>query len=233
MLFGSSHKLVNALAVGMLCLSMAACRPIAEQVNSPNAEPLSTANTASSIDLALGNPSNASTADRNNFLIIRRAYALSYNNSKGILNWIEWKTTGSDLGDKLDRPDFHPDARLPDGFRRINTFDYNGSGYDRGHMCPSADRFGDAEANEETFAMTNIVPQTGDLNQFPWEKLESYSRSIARRGFDVYTIAGVYGDAGTIKGKIMVPTNCWKIILSVRPGRQLTDPASRRTNYSG
>ena len=96
-----------------------------------------------------------------------------------------------------------------------------------GGICArAADRFGDAEANEETFAMTNIVPQTGDLNQFPWEKLESYSRSIARRGFDVYTIAGVYGDAGTIKGKIMVPTNCWKIILSVRPGRQLTDPAS-------
>ena len=105
--------------------------------------------------------------------------------------------TREDLGDKLRRPDFQPDNRLPPGVDRITTFDYIGSGYDRGHVVPSGDRFGDREANAETFLMTNIVPQTGALNQFPWEQLESYSRYLIRRGNDVYTIAGVYGDAGT------------------------------------
>jgi endonuclease G len=96
--------------------------------------------------------------------------------------------------------------------------DYSGSGYDRGHMVPSADRFGDPESNSETFLMTNIVPQTADLNQYVWEKLERYARGIVRRGSDVYTIAGVYGQKGRMKGGVIVPTNCWKIIVVLPPG---------------
>ena len=96
--------------------------------------------------------------------------------------------------------------------------DYSGSGYDRGHMVPSADRFANAKLNEEAFLMTNVVPQTGALNQFPWEKLESYARSQAKKGFDVYTIAGVYGDQGRLKNKVTVPTNCWKIIVFLPHG---------------
>ena len=69
--------------------------------------------------------------------------------------------------------------------------------------------------------MTNIVPQTGALNQYPWEKLESYSRFQARRGFDVYTVAGVYGEQGMLKGKVTVPTNCWKIVAFLPAGSPL------------
>ena len=114
-----------------------------------------------------------------------------------------------------------PDPRLPGNFRRIGYYDYSGSGYDRGHMVPSADRFANVKLNEETFMMTNIVPQTGALNQYTWEKLESYSRSQARRGFDVYTIAGVYGNQGVLKGKVTVPSNCWKIIAILPRGRAM------------
>lgn len=38
-------------------------------------------------NLALGNPSGASTGDPNNYLISRPQYVLSYNNSRGIANW--------------------------------------------------------------------------------------------------------------------------------------------------
>ena len=66
--------------------------------------------------------------------------------------------------------------------------------------------------------MTNIVPQEGDLNEFPWEKLERQARSWARWKFDVYTIAGVYGEQDRLRGKVSVPTNCWKVIVLVRRG---------------
>ncbi len=183
-----------------------------------------------SVHLAFGNPSNASADAQNadNYLVVGDGSAFSYNNSRGTINWISWRTTRADLGDSRERPDFRPDPRLPANFRRIGYYDYAGSGYDRGHMVPSADRFADARLNEETFMMTNIVPQTGALNQFPWEKLESYSRSLARRGFDVYTIAGVYGEQGILKDKVAIPTNCWKIIAFLPRGRSV-DEIDQRT----
>ncbi len=180
---------------------------------------------SASVHLAFGNPSNATMDAGNdeNYLVVGDGSAFSYNNSRGTINWISWKTTRDDLGDSRQRPDFRPDPRLPTNYQRIGYYDYSGSGYDRGHMVPSADRFANAKLNEETFMMTNIVPQTGSLNQFPWEKLESYARSQARRGFDVYTIAGVYGDQGTLKRKVVVPTNCWKIIALLPRGRAIDD----------
>ena len=168
--------------------------------------------------LPFGNPSNASTGDPNNYLLLKRTFAISYSNTRGTANWVAWRTTIGDLGETLERPQFEPDPTLPLGFTLIRPMDYSGSGYDRGHLLPSADRFGDPEANAETFLMTNIIPQAGDLNQYPWQKLESYARGIVRRGSDVYTIAGVYGEKGVLRGRVKVPTNCWKIIILLPPG---------------
>ena len=179
---------------------------------SPHAQPVQ------SIHLPFGNPSNANEQDRNNYLIVGRGSVISYNESLGTANWVAWRTVKSDLAASIPRPDFRPDPRLPDGFRRIVHSDYSGSGYDRGHLVPSADRFANPELNEETFMMTNIVPQEGALNQYPWEKLESYARGQARRGNDVYQIAGVYGDKGKIKGRITIPESCWKVIVILPRG---------------
>lgn len=175
---------------------------------------------AESVHLFFGNPSNASTDenDQDNFLIIGEGAVISYSNTRGTPNWVSWRTTKSDLGPSIRRPDFRPDPRLPVWYKRITPSDYSGSGYDRGHLLPSADRFGDARLNEETFMMTNIVPQTSALNQYPWEKLESYARGQARRGNDVYQIAGVYGNQSILNGKVIAPTNCWKIIAVLPRG---------------
>lgn len=176
-----------------------------------------------SVHLAFGNPTNANENNEDNFLIIGEGSVISYNNSRGTANWISWKTTAADLGNKLERPDFRPDPRLPKQFRSIGYYDYSGSGFDRGHLVPSADRFADAKLNEETFMMTNIVPQTSALNQYPWNKLESYVRGQARKGFDIYQIAGVYGERERLKNKITVPANCWKVIIMVPKGKNISE----------
>lgn len=163
--------------------------------------------------LPFGNPSSAGTADRNNWLLVHSSHLLSYNESRGTLNWAAWRTTRADLGRSLPRPDFEPDHSLPTGVERMMYSDYSGSGYDRGHIVPSADRFGNPLLNAETFLMTNIVPQTADLNQYPWNMLEMYSRNLVSRGNDLYTIAGVYGEKERLRGKVAVPTNCWKVIV--------------------
>ena len=70
----------------------------------------------------------------------------------------------------------------------------------------------------ETFLMTNMTPQYGDLNRGPWQKLEGYLRTLVTRGNDVYIYAGVYGEKGKIKKEISIPTNSWKIAVAVPAG---------------
>ena len=208
-------------------LMLAACERIHDEfrVNTNSAKANSNSNSAAipeSVHLAFGNPSNATQdpANEDNFLVIGEGSAFSYNNSRGGVNWVSWRTTRDDVGNAIPRPDFRPDPRLPKWYNRIGYYDYSGSGYDRGHMVPSADRFANPRLNEETFMMSNIVPQTGALNQFPWNELEMYIRSLARKRQDIYQIAGCYGDAGRLKHKITVPTNCWKIAMIVPRGKK-------------
>ena len=48
--------------------------------------------------------------------------------------------------------------------------------YEKGHICPSADRLATKEENEQTYLMTNILPMTGKFNAGIWEKMEEQVR---------------------------------------------------------
>ena len=182
--------------------------------------PPANAEEAQRVYLALGNPSGAGAADPNNYLLVNNYFALSYNRDRGIPNWAAWRISKAELGD-FPRPNpdpFRPDDRLPKGWKRVTPSDYTGSGFDRGHLAPSADRSASVEGMSETFLMTNMTPQTGDLNRGPWQKLEGYLRTLVTRGSDVYIYSGVYGDKGKLKNKVSVPTNSWKIAVVVPGG---------------
>ncbi|HEX9962966.1 MAG TPA: DNA/RNA non-specific endonuclease, partial [Pyrinomonadaceae bacterium] len=128
----------------------------------------------------------------------------------------------ADMGD-IDREDsFRPDDRLPKGWTRVTPADYTGSGYDRGHICPNADRNGGTDSMAATFLMTNMTPQTPDLNRGPWQKLEAYLRTLVTRGSDVYIVSGVYGENGKIKKKVTIPSNNWKIAVAVPAGSNVS-----------
>ena len=214
-----------------LSLTGAGCQKMAERfpAGDPEAVAPSTSATPAIDGLRYGNPSNATTdlQNQDNFLVIHDSHVLSYNNSYGTPNWVAWKTTRADLGNSIERPLFQPDRSLPVGFRKVAYYDYSGSGYDRGHLLPSADRFANKHLNEQTFLMTNIIPQTADLNQFPWKQLESYSRFLARKGNTIYTVAGGYGEKERLRNRVTAPTNCWKIIAVIPPGRDTIDANTR------
>ncbi len=186
--------------------------------------PPSNAEEAARVYLALGNPSNASASDPNNYLLVNNYFALSYNNEKGVPNWAAWRISKNELGD-FPRPNpdpFRPDDRLPKNWKRVTPSDYTRSGYDRGHVAPSADRSFSVEGMSETFLMTNMTPQTLDLNRGPWQKLEGYLRTLVTRGSDVYIYSGVYGEKGKIKKKVSIPTNSWKIAVAVPAGSPIS-----------
>lgn len=56
---------------------------------------------------------------------------------------------------------------------------YWSSGFDHGHICPSADRQRSTEANYQTFFLTNMQPQNNDFNAGIWADMESQVRTWA------------------------------------------------------
>ncbi|WP_446373656.1 DNA/RNA non-specific endonuclease [Coleofasciculus sp. D1-CHI-01] len=175
-----------------------------------------------SVHLTLGNPSNATSNPNNpnNYLMEKPQYALSYNNSQGISNWVSWQLNQSWLGSVERSNDFRPDTALPSGWYQVRPNDYIGSGYDRGHIVPSGDRTHTPDDNSATFVMTNIIPQAPQNNREVWRELEEYSRELVYQGKELYIIAGGVGSQGTLQGKITVPQQTWKVIAVLdRPGQ--------------
>jgi endonuclease G len=185
--------------------------------------------TASTPNLLLGNPSAASTdpLNRDDYLMVKPYFVLSYNSDKGIPNWVSWQVTSEDLGNAPRKQVFDSDTTLPVTFNVVNTRDYSGSGFDRGHLCPHSDRAANQDMSYSTFVMTNVIPQAPNVNEKAWAQLESYSRELARKGDHLYIVSGPLGQGGTGKrgfkeslagGKVIVPAECWKIIVVVEPG---------------
>jgi endonuclease G, mitochondrial len=198
-----------------------------------NLPPIDRGSTVASKDdnLALGNPSNAvtNTASPNNYLMVKNAYALSYNKSKNIANWVSWHLSTAWKGDVDRQDDFRPDPNLPENWYEVTPTDYARSGFDRGHLCPSDDRDGVLEDNQETFFMTNMVPQAPEHNRGIWKNLEEYQRTLIQQGNELYVIAGTIGEGGTgsssfarkigRKENITVPASLWKIIVILPVGQ--------------
>jgi endonuclease G, mitochondrial len=119
---------------------------------------------------------------REAFLISRPQYVLSYNAKTRTPNWVCWRLHEDDIGNAPRAP-FEPDPALPKGvIARVTSHDYDGSGFDRGHMCPAKDRSRSPEDVREVFYMTNIVPQSPASNQRAWERLEDYCRRLVKEG---------------------------------------------------
>ncbi len=185
--------------------------------------------------LALGNPSQAvkDANQKTNYLLEKRYYAFSYNDTKGTPNWVSWHLSSEYLGDAPRKNKFDPDGDLPRGFHQVTHTDYSGSGFDRGHMCPHGDRTLDEEMSFATFIMTNIVPQTHANNAGAWEALEQYERYLAEvQHKDLFIISGPIGQGGVglkgpadtiAKGRVVVPKDLFKVI-AVTDRNEKTNP---------
>ena len=150
-------------------------------------------------NLALGNPSDASAdAARtpDNFLIERPQFVLSYNNTKKIPNWVSWHLSKKWLGSEGRKGVFHPDDDLPSNFVKVTPADYSHTGFDKGHMCPSADRTTDFDDNNALFTMINMVPQAPDNNRKTWEHLETTAGRSSPRATSCTSSAAPPGWAG-------------------------------------
>jgi endonuclease G len=108
---------------------------------------------------------------------------------------------------------FHADEHIP-AAERAELHHYARSGYDRGHVAPSADMF-DVQSQQECFTLANMIPQVPQINRGPWEGIESTVRKMTERAGELYVVTGpIYsGDnLQRIGGSVLVPTQTFKAI---------------------
>ena len=177
-----------------------------------------------------GNPTNAqtNTAYTSNYLKDYGYYKLSYNSITSTPNWVAWHLQSEDLGSAPRQDDFRADNTLPNAWYRVVSTSYSGSGFDRGHNCPSADRTSTIAANSTTFYMTNMIPQAPTLNQGPWAGLEDFIRAtLVGTNNEAWIYMGSYGNTGvgsngayTVidNGKVRVPSKVWKVVVVIPKG---------------
>jgi len=192
-------------------------------------------------NLALGNPSDAVTDENSplNYLLVKTQYVMSYNRDRGTPNWVAWHLDSSWIGSTDRQNDFRPDPSLPAGWYQVLDTDYSGSGFDRGHHCPSGDRTDSVADNSATFFMTNMMPQAPYNNQGVWADLENYCRTLVSQGNELYIYAGGSGTGGTgsnggvtntiANGHVTVPSQTWKVIVVLPVG---SNDASRVNRFT-
>jgi endonuclease G len=186
--------------------------------------------TGDNSDLLMGNPSGATSAVvmMDNYLMDQGYYTESYNSTKGEPNWVSWHLDATNITNASARlNNFAGFTGLPSGWFQVESNGYSGSGFDRGHNCPSADRTSSIDANSATFLMTNMIPQAPSNNESTWANLENYLREQVLDGNEVYIIMGNYGTGGTgskgaantvDNGHVNVPSNVWKVAVIIPTG---------------
>lgn len=135
-------------------------------------------------------------------------YSLEYSYKYKHSYWIAYRfdnTTGGNVG---RNEAYKPDPELPSQYAAKHS-DYTKSGYTRGHLCASSDRQYSKEANQQTFYMSNISPQSGNgFNQSgsAWntgeDKVQAWGYNISRSTDTLYVVKGGTIGEGMIKGYI-------------------------------
>lgn len=108
---------------------------------------------------------------------------------------------------------FRADTRLPYN-ERAELSDYARSGYDRGHMAPSAD-FDDPTSQDESFLLSNMIPQVPENNRGIHEGIESAVRKEVKKRGELYVITGPLFQGAkleSLKSRVIIPTGIFKCL---------------------
>ena len=127
-------------------------------------------------------------------VITHSALRLSYNEKHEQANWVMHVIlTDAITGVASRTNDFRVDSLVATGsaveadyfLKELKadgkTYRYDGFGYDRGHLAPSADFKWSKTALSESYYYSNMSPQLADFNRFKWAELENWMRAYVER----------------------------------------------------
>lgn len=92
-----------------------------------------------------------------------------------------WTLHADDIGSAKRQAGWKFLSDLPDSLVIVRHSDFTHSGYQRGHMCPAADRSCSTALMRGTFRLSNVAPQVPSLNTGAWKASEEFCRRMAIR----------------------------------------------------
>jgi len=152
-------------------------------------------------------------------LLCRKGYLLAHDPERKTPIWvIEHLTIERVDGPHVRTDNFKADPDLAPG-QRAELSDYSKSGYARGHMAPADDMKWDIQAMNESFFLSNMVPQNGPMNSGIWRILESKVQKWAKGRGGVFVYTGpIYLKGKKTKtvgpNKVAVPDMIFKIVFN-------------------
>ncbi|MCB9292460.1 MAG: DNA/RNA non-specific endonuclease [Lewinellaceae bacterium] len=170
--------------------------------------------------------------------ILHSALALEYAEEHEQARWVAHIILPDIVGGSVGRTnDFRPDPLVATGTaveadyflkypKADGTFDYDGFGYDRGHLAPSADFRWSEKALSESYYYSNMSPQVDAFNREGWAELESLIRGYVFRnpGSQLYVVTGPILREGLpvierSVNKVSIPEYFYKVVLDRQNGR--------------
>lgn len=172
--------------------------------------------------ISLGYPKNGLAHIPDSVMILpKEGFAVAYAPSLLCPLAVAWDIQKNDLTGIKKRPSmsFRTDYCVP--APRAKSRDYVRSGYDRGHLCPAADRKSSLRRYRATFIMTNVAPMCPALNRGPWKRAEQMARDIAESRSRVKIRCGVIHTRDICKvlpnSLIVIPDGFWRLVYTLQP----------------
>lgn len=145
------------------------------------------------------------------------AFSLSYNEEHEQANWVVHVITKDILFGNVNRTN---DFRLDPLVKTItaDSADYWDSGFDRGHLAPSADFRWSRNALSQSYFYSNMSPQRPELNREIWAKLENLVREWAVDAEELIVVTGpvLTDDLPKIpqgSERVSIPEYFYKVVL--------------------
>jgi endonuclease G len=148
-------------------------------------------------------------------IIEHKYYTLSYSEPHEVSRWVAYTLEISQLQNCVKRTNsFKPDPLVKTG--SATQADYQGSGYDRGHILPAGDMKWNKEAMKETFYFSNMTPQPANFNRGRWQSMEELVRAWVLKYKKLWIVTGpVLKDNLPVIGpnQVAVPEQYYKVVL--------------------
>jgi len=170
--------------------------------------------------------------------ILHSAMALEYAEEHEQARWVAHIILPDVAGGSVGRTnDFRPDPLVATGsaveadyflkyLKPDSTYDYDGFGYDRGHLAPSADFRWSEKALSESFYYSNMSPQIDAFNREGWAALEAQLRAYVSRnpGAQLHVVTGpILREGLPVIGRgvnqVSIPEFFFKVALDLANGR--------------
>lgn len=166
------------------------------------------------------------------------AFSLVYDEEHEQARWVAHIISPDVITGTVDRTnDFRPDPLVATGtaveadyflkyLQSDSSYTYDGFGYDRGHLAPSADFRWSRRALSESYYYSNMSPQVAEFNRGKWAELEGFLRDYVERHPDaeLLVVTGPILEPGLPRiergpNQVSIPKLYFKVALDLKHQR--------------